>query len=107
MKKPPKGIKAGERLQFALLTGPQLEDTLAALSFLKTVPGIDPRRIAVVGHWFGGQLTILAVERDKAVRAVVTFGAAANSWAGRRNCKSGSLLRSKRRIAHHADSCCQ
>jgi dienelactone hydrolase len=74
------GIKARERLQFALLTGPQLEDTLAALSFLKTVPGIDAGRIAVVGHSFGGQLTILAAERDKAVRAVVTFGAAANSW---------------------------
>lgn len=76
-----KGIKVRERLQFALLTGPQLEDTLAALSFLKTVPRIDARRIAVVGHSFGGQLTILAAERDKAVRAVVTFGAAANSWA--------------------------
>jgi carboxymethylenebutenolidase len=75
-----KGIKARETLQFALLTGPQLEDTLAALSFLKTVPGIDARRIAAVGHSFGGQLTILAQERDPAVRAVVTFGAAANSW---------------------------
>lgn len=75
-----KGIKARETLQLALLTGPQLEDTLAALSFLKTVPGIDVRRIAVVGHSFGGQLTILAAERDIAVRAVVTFGAAANSW---------------------------
>jgi carboxymethylenebutenolidase len=75
-----KGIKARERLQFALLTGPQLEDTLAALSFLKTVPGIDARRIAVVGHSFGGQLTLLAAERDKGLRAAVTFGAAANSW---------------------------
>ena len=74
------GIKARERLQFALLIGPQLEDTLSALSFLKTVPGIDARRIAVVGHSFGGQLTILAAERDKSLRAVVTFGAAANSW---------------------------
>jgi dienelactone hydrolase len=76
-----KGIKARKRLQFALLTGPQLDDTLAASSFVKMVPGIDARRIAVVGHSFGGQLTILAVERDKAVRTVVTFGAAANSWA--------------------------
>jgi dienelactone hydrolase len=74
------GIKARETLQFALLTGPQLEDTLAALSFLQTVPGIDARRIAVVGHSFGGQLTILAAERDIAGRAAVTFGAAANFW---------------------------
>ena len=63
------------------MTGPQREDTLAALSFLKTVRDIDSRRIAVVGHSFGGQLTLLAAERDKSLRAAVTFGAAANSWA--------------------------
>jgi len=76
-----KGIEARQKLQFALLTGPHLKDTLAALSFLQTVPGIDARRIAVIGHSFGGQLTLLAAERDKSLRAAVTFGAAANSWA--------------------------
>jgi len=76
-----KGIEARQQLQFALLTGPQLDDTLAALSFLKTVPGIDAHRIAAVGHSFGGQLTLLAAERDRSLRAAITFGAAANSWA--------------------------
>jgi carboxymethylenebutenolidase len=75
------GIDARQELQIALLTGPHLDDTLAALSFLKAVPGIDAGRIAIVGHSFGGQLTLLAAERDKSVRAAVTFGAAANSWA--------------------------
>ena len=76
-----RGPQARQKLQLALMTGPQLDDTLAALSFLKTVHDIDSRRIVVVGHSFGGQLTLLATERDKSLRAAVTFGAAANSWA--------------------------
>jgi dienelactone hydrolase len=74
------GIEARNNLQFALLTGSHLDDTLAALAFLKVVPGIDPRRIAIVGHSFGGQLALLDAERDRSLRGVVTFGAAANSW---------------------------
>jgi dipeptidyl aminopeptidase/acylaminoacyl peptidase len=75
-----KGIEARDRLQFALLTGPHLDDTIAALSFLKTVLGVDSQRIGVVGHSFGGQLTLMEAERDHRLRAAVTFGAAANSW---------------------------
>ena len=53
---------------------------MAALAFLKTVPGINSHRIAVAGNSFGGQLALLAAERDKTVRAAVTFAAAAGSW---------------------------
>ena len=76
-----KGSDARQKLQLALMAGPQLDDTLAALSFLKTRAGVDSHRIAVIGHSFGGQLTILDAEHDRDLRAVVTFGAAANSWA--------------------------
>jgi len=75
-----KGKDARQRLQFVLLTTEQLDDVMAALAFLKTIPGIDPDRIAIAGHSFGGSLTLLAMERDKTVRAAVTFAAAANSW---------------------------
>jgi dienelactone hydrolase len=77
-----KGKDARQHLQFVLLTTDHLDDVMAALAFLKTVPGIDPNRIAIAGHSFGGNLTLLAVERDKTVRAAVTFAAAANSWDG-------------------------
>jgi dipeptidyl aminopeptidase/acylaminoacyl peptidase len=53
---------------------------MAALFFLKTVPGIESHHIAVAGHSFGGQLALLAAERDSTVRAAITFAAAANSW---------------------------
>jgi carboxymethylenebutenolidase len=75
-----KGKEARQHLQFIQVTTEQLDDVIAALSFLKTVPGVDAKRVAVAGHSFGGQLTLLAAERDSTVRAAVTFGAAANSW---------------------------
>jgi len=75
-----KGKEARQHLQFVLLTTEQLDDVMAALRFLKTVPGIDPGRIAVAGHSFGGSLTLLAAERDKTVFAALTFAAAADSW---------------------------
>lgn len=64
------------------MTTDHLQDALAALSFLKTLPDVDARRVAVAGHSFGGQLTLLEASRDRTVRAAVTFGAAAASWDG-------------------------
>jgi dienelactone hydrolase len=75
-----KGKDARQHLQFLLSTTDHLDDVLAALAFLKATPTIDVKRIAIVGHSFGGQLTLLAAERDDTVRAAVTFAAAANSW---------------------------
>jgi carboxymethylenebutenolidase len=74
------GEKARQRLQFVLATTDHLDDVMAALSFLKTATAIDSKRIAIAGHSFGGQLALLAAERDNTVRAAVTFAAAANSW---------------------------
>ena len=77
-----RGDEARKHLQFVLMTTDQLDDELAGLSFLKTLPGLDARRIAVVGHSFGGQIALLAAEHDSSLRAAVTFGAAAASWGG-------------------------
>jgi len=75
-----KGEGARNHLQFVLLTTDHLDDVTAALSFLKSLHGVDARRIAVVGHSSGGQLTLLAAERDSTLRAAVTFSAVARSW---------------------------
>ena len=75
-----RGAGAREHLHYVLATSEQLDDVLAALSFLRSSQGIDHRRIGVIGHSFGGILTLLAGERNPAVRAEVTFGAGANSW---------------------------
>jgi len=70
-----KGKEARQRLHYKLVTGEHLDDALAGLAFLKTAPGIDPERIAIVGHSFGGVLTLLSGEHDASIRAEVTFGA--------------------------------
>ena len=75
-----RGNEARQHLQFVLMNGGQLDDVIAALAFIKNLAEVDPRRVAIVGHSFGGQLTLLAAERDTTLRGVVTFGAAANSW---------------------------
>jgi len=75
-----RGKEARQHLQFMLATTDHLDDVMAALAFLKATPAFDAKRIAVVGHSFGGQLTLLAAERDNSVRAAVTFAAAAGSW---------------------------
>jgi carboxymethylenebutenolidase len=77
-----RGNEARKHLQFVLMTTDHLDDELAGLSFLKSLPGLDARRIAVVGHSFGGQIALLAAEHDSSLRAAVTFGAAAASWGG-------------------------
>ena len=58
----------------------ELRDVMAGLAFLRAHPGVDGGRVAIAGHSFGGQLTLLAAEQDTGLRAAVTFGAAAGSW---------------------------
>jgi carboxymethylenebutenolidase len=75
-----KGKEARQHLQFILATTNHLDDALAALAFLKATPAVDAKQIAIVGHSFGGQLTLLVAGGDHSVRAAVTFAAAAGSW---------------------------
>src|SRR5437870_3324184 len=64
-----KGKDVRQHLQFSLLTTDHLDDVTSALSFLKTAPAIDARRIAIAGHSFRGQVTLLGSERDNTLRA--------------------------------------
>jgi dienelactone hydrolase len=75
-----RGEDARTHLQFVLLTTDHLEDATSALSFLKALATVDPHRIAVAGHSFGGQLTLLMAGRDSSIRGAVAFGPAALSW---------------------------
>ena len=74
------GPEARNRLQLRLLETDQLSDTVAGLAFLRALPEVDTRRIAVAGHSFGGSLTLLMVERDSALGAAIIFGGATGSW---------------------------
>jgi carboxymethylenebutenolidase len=77
-----KGPAARNQLQLQLLEVDEMNDDLAGLRLLRALPGVDARRVAVVGHSFGGSLALLVAERDPALRAVVVFAAAGYSWEG-------------------------
>ena len=68
------------RVHYQLITGGQLDDALAGLKYLETIPGVDPKRIAIAGHSFGGMLTLLSGDHDPAIRAEISFAAGAKSW---------------------------
>jgi dienelactone hydrolase len=74
-----RGQKGRNEVQLQLLDI-ELNDVIAGLDFLRARSDVDPRRVALAGHSFGGQLILLAAERHPNVRAAVAFGAAANSW---------------------------
>jgi len=61
-----------------------LEDQLAALTYLKQLPDVDPHKIAVAGCSYGGIQTILAVEANAnqklGLRAAIDFAGGAMSW---------------------------
>jgi len=56
------------------------DDVLAALRCVRAMPEVDPARTAVMGSSYGGINSLLAAARDPAVRACVSFAAAAMSW---------------------------
>jgi len=74
------GIEQRNRVQLELLQTEELDEARAGFAFLRMRRDVDPGRIAVIGHSFGGSLTLLQAARDTAVRAAVVFGAAAASW---------------------------
>jgi dienelactone hydrolase len=74
------GKEGRNRLQLAMLTSDQLDDVCAAVAFLKRQPAVDVPHIAVVGHSFGGLLSLLAAERDAAISSVVSFAGGAVTW---------------------------
>ena len=74
------GQQAGNALQMTLLEDRDMADALAGLAFLRRLPEVDPKRMAAVGHSFGGSLTVLMAEREPTLRAAVIFAGAGYSW---------------------------
>lgn len=75
-----KGQEGRNQIQLKLLETDEMNDVLAGLAFLRSLPEVDPHRIALVGHSFGGSLTVLAAERDSTLRAAVVFSGSGYSW---------------------------
>lgn len=74
------GQAARNKLQLRLLEDREMSDALSGLAFIRALPGVDVRKVAVVGHSFGGALTLLLAAREPNLRAVVVFSGAGYSW---------------------------
>lgn len=75
-----RGQEARNALQLELLQSREMTDALAALKFLRALPDVSASKVGIVGHSFGGSLTILMAERVPDLRAVVVFSAAGYSF---------------------------
>jgi dienelactone hydrolase len=74
------GQEARNALQMKLLENREMDDALSALKFLWALPYVDAKDVAVIGHSFGGSLTVLLAEREPNLRAVVIFSGAGYSF---------------------------
>lgn len=74
------GQEARNALQLRLLENGDMSDAVSGLAFLRARPEVEARDVAVIGHSFGGSLTLLLAERDPKLRAVVVFSGAGYSW---------------------------
>jgi dienelactone hydrolase len=74
------GVEGRNRLQLQLLENESLTQATAALAQLRASAAVDPRRMVLVGHSFGGSLSVLIAAADPEIRATVIFGGAAASW---------------------------
>jgi carboxymethylenebutenolidase len=74
------GLEARNALQLQLLDNREMGDALSALKFLRAFPYVDAEDVALVGHSFGGSLTVLMAEREPNLRAVVVFSGAGYSF---------------------------
>ena len=74
------GQEARNALQLQVLENREMDDALSALKFLRALPYVDSKDVAVIGHSFGGSLTVLLAEREPNLRAVVVFSGAGYSF---------------------------
>jgi dienelactone hydrolase len=75
-----KGQQGRNEIQLEQLETDQMQDMVAALSILRKRRDVDSNKIAIVGHSFGGSLSLLMIEKEKELKAGVVFGAAGKSW---------------------------
>jgi len=54
----------------------EVDDAVAAVDYVASLPYVDPGRIYMVGHSTGGTVTLLTVEATTKLRAAFSFGGA-------------------------------
>ena len=68
-----RGQEGRNKVQLQQLETDQLQDMISGLKFLRRRKDVDTNRMAVMGHSFGGSLTLLLAEHEPGLKAVVVF----------------------------------
>jgi dienelactone hydrolase len=74
------GQEGRNAVQLKQLETDQLQDMRAGLAYLRKRPDVDKQRMAIMGHSFGGSLTLLVAEQDPLLKALVIFAGSGYSW---------------------------
>jgi carboxymethylenebutenolidase len=74
------GVDGANREMVRLMDSEQLDDQLAGLSYLKSLPYVDGSRLVVAGCSYGGIESLLAAERNTGYKAAIAISPAALSW---------------------------
>ena len=74
------GTASWSRLLVKMHETDHLNDTIAALAYLKTRQEVNVAKMAIAGCSFGGIQTVLVAERELGVKAAVDFAGAAMTW---------------------------
>lgn len=74
------GLSDGEPRQVVSVRA-QLQDWAAALAYARSLPGVDPARIATWGSSFSGAHAVAAAVADGRVAAISSQGAMMDGWA--------------------------
>jgi carboxymethylenebutenolidase len=74
------GLEGRNNVQLRQLETDQLQDMISGLKFLRERKEVDTNRIGIMGHSFGGGLTLLVAEFDSHLKAIVIFAPTGYSW---------------------------
>jgi dienelactone hydrolase len=58
----------------------QVDDVKEAIEFARKQPGVDKDQVALIGHSFGGIVTLFSNQKDLGQRAVVDVAGGSQSW---------------------------
>lgn len=60
----------------------ETDDVLAAIDYLRTLPFVDMKRLGIMGHSYGGIVTMFATSRSNAFVVAINQAGGALSWHG-------------------------
>ena len=75
-----KGQEGRNEVQLEQLETVQLQDMMSGIDYLRKRTDVDRHRMAIVGHSFGGSLSLLVAEHEPELKAVIVFSGGGYSW---------------------------